>query len=450
MVTREAGYFAFPGTPAEMNAGLAFFMDALGLPQGEGPSVSLGAEAEALSRGLLREATESILRPLRPGDRDEHGRLLPTSSMTVPTVDGLAKRFLHFVREAFESAGTPLVRKWPWKGGAPYAVALSHDVDLPIKWRLRTALSYAVRRRDFGGMVARLRRRPDPWWTYDTILDMERRAGVRSTFFLAAGGRHRLDPTYQIEDRRMRALPQELRRLGWEVGLHGSYLASEEPGRLREEKRRLEECVKMEVDVYRQHYLRFPSALLAGLREAGFRYDSSLGTSHSAGYLSGVSTPHSLEGIWELPLSLMDGCIDPARHPMFESDQSRQETVSALLSSALAGSGLVVVDWHQNYFDEDEFPGFQGLYAQILSQSREAHRGGVRDLASWWEVRHSARFVRQKDGGWLLTGEDLPAGFTITVSGGTLETDHRVVIRNLADEVLITFQEPGPWAFRVG
>jgi len=186
MVTREAGYFAFPGTPAEMNAGLAFFMDALGLPQGEGPSVSLGAEAEALSRGLLREATESILRPLRPGDRDEHGRLLPTSSMTVPTVDGLAKRFLHFVREAFESAGTPLVRKWPWKGGAPYAVALSHDVDLPIKWRLRTALSYAVRRRDFGGMVARLRRRPDPWWTYDTILDMERRAGVRSTFFLAA------------------------------------------------------------------------------------------------------------------------------------------------------------------------------------------------------------------------------------------------------------------------
>ena len=107
------------------------------------------------------------------------------------------------------------------------------------------------------------------------------------------------------------------RRPGVEVGLHASYRARELPGAIAEEARPLGD-----VQGLRHHYLRSdPARLAAELREAGLRYDSSIGWPSLPGLRAGTPYPYRLwdaerrePGAWELPLVVMDATLAEERY----------------------------------------------------------------------------------------------------------------------------------------
>ena len=428
--------------------GFDFLAKTLGLPVSGPPGESVAIDA--IAPGVLQRIGDALRWPRASSRWDDHGRLRPEGILHEPVVDRLAQQVLATVRAAFERRGSPLVRIWPWRHGRPFGVALSHDVDLHRKWRARTALSYAIRRGDFRGIVSRIRRRPDPWWTFDTIQELERRAAVRSTFFLAAGGDHPEDPTYRIENLRMRTLARDLHTEGWEVALHGSYRASADDRLIRDEKVRFERATGLAVDTYRQHYLRFHGDSPRRIQGAGFRYDSSLGTEYTLGFLTGVSVPHTIDGLVELPVSLMDTCFQPASdvNRAYGTQAARESAIRDVLGNTRNVQGLVVVDWHQNYFDEEAYPGFRRLYKVILGDTSEADRGGVRELARWWETRGAAQ-VRKEAERWTVHGTDLPAGLTIAVTGGVLHSEVATFDSRAQGESLASFLTPGPWEFSI-
>src|SRR3954469_5458063 len=177
----------------------------------------------------------------RGAERDRHGRFLAASSCLDPLDPPLERLRRNLGVEA------------PQYRGARFAVALTHDVDVPWRWTRIGVLGAAARLKGhaLAGRVgpaaheasglARVPlhklRRTDPNWRFAEIVAEERAHDDRSTFFLMAGHAHRADGAApEAYDRLRTRLVETLLEAGAEVGLHGSYLAAEELDRLARER----------------------------------------------------------------------------------------------------------------------------------------------------------------------------------------------------------------------
>jgi hypothetical protein len=321
------------------------------------------------------------------GPRDRHGRF-PASAASLDPLD-----------PPLERLRAQLAVEPPRWRGARFAVALTHDVDVPWRWT-RVGLRGSASRLK-AGVVARspaqagreLRalaavplhkvRRTDPYWRFDDIVARERAAGTRSTFFVMAGHRHRADgPTPAVYDRLRPELVDLLLAGGAEVGLHGSYTAAEDAAVLDAEKAELERLGAPVVG-HRYHFLRVsPHTNLAPLVESGIRYDSTLGFADAVGFRAGIAHPFrpwSLAAdrpldLIEVPLALMDVTLAEDRYLGLSADQSRRRIESLLDTAAERGGGFAVL-WHTDRFDRGTARGWDRLYDELLSGVRE--RGGI-------------------------------------------------------------------------
>jgi hypothetical protein len=321
------------------------------------------------------------------GPRDRHGR----SSASAASFDPLDP--------PLERLRANLGLEPPRWRGARFAVALTHDVDVPWRWT-RVGLRGSASRLK-AGIVARsptqasreLRalasvplhkvRRTDPYWRFDEILARERAAGTRSTFFVMAGHRHRADgPSPSVYDRLRPKLVDLLLAGGAEVGLHGSYTAAEDGGVLAAEKVELER-LGARVAGHRYHFLRVdPHTNLAPLADAGIEYDSTLGFADAVGFRAGIAHPfrpwnladeRPLDLI-EVPLALMDVTLAEERYLGLSADQSRRRIESLLDTAAERGGGFAVL-WHTDRFDRGTARGWDRLYDDLLAGVRD--RGGI-------------------------------------------------------------------------
>jgi hypothetical protein len=312
------------------------------------------------------------------GARDEHDRFRATSSCLDPLDPPL------------ERLRRRLGVEPPRWGGAPFAVALSHDVDSPWKWTGRGLLGAAARaKRDLlGGRAGSAMREmrgltgaavhkvsgTDPFWSFDRILEDERRCGASSTFFLLADHAHELDgPAVETYERLRPRLVETLHAGGAEVGLHGSYSSADEPGRIAAEKERLEK-LSGPVQGQRYHYLRVdPHRNLGALEQAGFAYDSSLGFGDAVGFRAGIAHPfrpwdferEAPRDLVEVPLAAMDVTLSAERY-LNLSVREADERLSSLLDWAAEHGGGFAVLWHSEQYDSALLPGWDRLYRRLI------------------------------------------------------------------------------------
>ena len=323
----------------------------------------------------------------RGARRDRHGRFPAVRSRLDPLDPPL------------ERLRARLGLEPPRWGGARFAVALTHDVDVPWRWTRVGLRGGAARARRAlaagkpGAAVAQARalalapvhrlRGTDPWWSFEQILAGEAARGARSTFFVMAGHAHRADgPAPEAYERLRPRLVETLLAGGAEVGLHGSYTAADDAGRLREEKRRLEAHAGP-VPGHRYHYLRVdPHRNLEPLARAGFAYDSSLGFADAPGFRAGIAHPfrpwdaareRPLDLV-EVPLAAMDATYGEERY-LGLSARRAEPGLNALLDWAAANGGGFALLWHNEFFDRGAYPGWAELYFRLVDGVRA--RGGV-------------------------------------------------------------------------
>ena len=207
--------------------------------------VSYNAEAwEQVDRGErpegddLAEAFFHLSRvEERDGARDEHDRFAAASSCLAPLDPPL------------ERLRQRLGLEPPRWNDARFAVALTHDVDVPWKWTRRGVKGAAARAKSdlasgrVGSGLLELRglaeatvhkvRGSDPYWSFDRILEDERRAGASSTFFLLADHAHEFDGAAVESYERLRPrLVETIQEGQAEIGLHGSYSAAVDAQRI--------------------------------------------------------------------------------------------------------------------------------------------------------------------------------------------------------------------------
>ncbi|MGH7726486.1 MAG: polysaccharide deacetylase family protein [Candidatus Eiseniibacteriota bacterium] len=321
--------------------------------------------------------------------------------------------------ETFAAArGQSLERRVRWRGGARFAVALTHDVDdmrlysFREAWRLlrqsRSSGSYAFR----AGISLALRtlgnrgRGPDPYWSFDRWVALEERHGFRSSFYFCSpqpSRRHEYDATYGFDDPvafegralRVRDLVRTLADRGFDVGLHGAYESHRDAAELTREKGQIEEAAGRRVPGTRQHFLRFDvSRTFSAQEAAGFDYDTTLGYNEAIGFRAGIAGPfhpwdasaRKPHGLLELPLTVMDGTLF---RTLGLDGAAAAERVRAHLDEVERTGGLAVLLWHPNGADTKRFPGWWSSYESTLEHlaGRDAWVTDAATIAAWWRER---------------------------------------------------------------
>jgi peptidoglycan/xylan/chitin deacetylase (PgdA/CDA1 family) len=323
----------------------------------------------------------------RNGPKDERGRFLAASSQLDPLDPPL------------ERLRRELGSEPPRYRGARFAVALTHDVDVPWKWtpigirgaaaRLK-AHALAGRAGEALHEARGLARVPlhklrgsDPNWRFAEIAAEEREHGARSTFFVMAGHGHRADGAApEAYDRLRPWLVETIGETGAEVGLHGSYLAAEDLDRLARERALLAQ-LDGPLTGHRYHYLRVdPHRNLAPLATLGFLYDTTLGFPDALGFRAGISHPFrpwdferdAPSDLVEVPLAAMDATLAEARYHGLSTEAARPQLFALLDWAAEHGGGFSIL-WHPERFDRAGARGWDRLYFDVVAAVRE--RGGV-------------------------------------------------------------------------
>jgi hypothetical protein len=319
--------------------------------------------------------------------RDRHGRFFAASSKLDPLDPPLER----LRREL----GLPV----PQYRGAKFAVALTHDVDVPWRWT-RIGMHGAAARLKGHVLAGRvgpalheahgLARVPlhklrgsDPNWRFAEIVAEESAHGARSTFYVMAGHGHRADGAAPESYDRLRSrLVETLVETGAEIGLHGSYLAAEDLDRLARERALLAQLDGPLVG-HRYHYLRVdPHRNLVPLVDVGFRYDTSLGFPDALGFRAGIAHPFrpwDLErnrpaDLVEVPLAVMDATLAEERYEGLSAEAAKPRVFSLLDWAAENGGGFSIL-WHPERFDAPSSRGWDRLYFDVIDAVRE--RGGI-------------------------------------------------------------------------
>ncbi len=337
---------------------------------------------------------------------DEHRRYqakfgpLSSKFATMPVVNNYLRILFKAILYLHEKTNRPLVQKWYWPNGKEFAVCLTHDIDffrpgalyqflLPFKCLFRFDFKKAGKafKRYFsiiGGKTV------NPW-DYNKIAKLENELGVKSTFFLMAGGQAKHDYPYDLK--KLKGELERLRNEKSEFGLHGSYNSYQDLKILSEEKKKLEDIIK-DVHGCRQHYLRFDKDTWVKQEKAAFAYDSTLYFADTFGFRGGIAHPFhpynhhtgKMMNILEIPLTLMDKTLIDYLH--LNSDQA-QSVIEEHISIVEKSNGLATLLWHNELFDDLGFPGWGELYKKVLTdiKDRNAWVTSSENIHNWWVGR---------------------------------------------------------------
>jgi peptidoglycan/xylan/chitin deacetylase (PgdA/CDA1 family) len=340
--------------------------------------------------------------------RDEHNRFcasygqLSSRFSTQPVVNGMQQILFKSVLYLYDKMHMPVVQKWYWPSQKDFAVCLTHDIDF-IKPGILYHLLLPFKRFmsfDSKRSILALKRCIYPLygkkvnpWDYHNILELEQKLGVKSTFFFIAGGHGKHDYPYDLNNEKKNLM--ELRNSGYEIGLHGSYLSSNDLNALADEKRKLEE-IGGKLSGIRQHYLKFDKDTLTKQKNAGFNYDSTLYYVDALGFRGGLAHPFfsynritkDMMNIMEIPPTVMDKTL--LDYKKVDAEKALND-IEKIIKTVEKHNGLLTLLWHNEMFDDVGFPGWRKLYEIILTELKKRGAWIVKaeDIYTWWTERQN-------------------------------------------------------------
>ena len=366
--------------------------------------------------------TDVVHGDVPPADLDRHGRLSYGVSRPAregfgdtPIVNVYVECLRRILADRLAVVGRP---RWP--DGRVAAIALSHDVDMPDKyallgsatrpWRLRRHPRTYVRK----SIELARQRATDPTprdhWLFDAVADSESSLGFRSTFFFATVPFHAAvgapwDVAYDVRGRPYRRVLASLVDGGFEIGLHASYRAHEDPSRLAAERGLLETLTKRTVTGVRHHYWHLGSDVARTLRAhegAGFTYDTSLAFNDHIGYRRAIALPfHPFDAELGRPLrtlQLPTFCMDGNLFGAVDNVDAAVEAVVTAINVIVSTGGMGAINWHiqTSYPGNRQFRMWGTVYQEILrwlASRTDIWVTRLGDIATWVSREHSSAAV---------------------------------------------------------
>lgn len=325
-----------------------------------------------LVSGITAFLTDRVNQNARPEDYDEHERLTYDGSFQAKSGYGdvaIVNRYVSFLGELIESR-LPVRTQPLWPEGKKCAIALSHDVDAPMKHGASggpLVAPHASLKRNIQTNLYRIKWHVErlfgstglEHWHFPFIMDAESFSGFKSSFMFAVTRRfdHEGHPDYDVSydagAPRFLQLYQDLTTRDFEICLHAGYLSYRNPARFEEERTKLEELAQTPVRGVRHHAWHTGPDVEASLEAheyAGFEFDSSLAFNLRDALRRSVALPfrpwserlgRAIDVI-QIPVALMDGHI--FYHRVREAEAIRQVRQSIDRIREIGGVGAI--DWH--------------------------------------------------------------------------------------------------------
>ena len=310
-----------------------------------------------------------------------------------------------------------------WEGAKDFCVVLTHDVDtigeireikrkqkkeseerytslINENKKISALIKTAVKAKEFSDFIKfRISKKigiikfdKNYLFPIEKWLEFEEKLGIKSTFFFFPEADEEEiishDCSYKYEDKvdfYGRKIPlyeviKEIRKLGWEIGIHGSILSAKDPDIMRKQKKRTEEILGFSIKSIRHHYLSFEPEFTPYIqREAGFEYDSTFGFNMSVGFRAGTSYPFTWRkednkkgvrkkttGTVEVPPIIQDTVLFFPRISMGLNKKNAMSICKFIADKVKEVGGVLTIVWHVNYFSGDDLP--EGLNSSFLQE----------------------------------------------------------------------------------
>ncbi|MFN8242158.1 MAG: polysaccharide deacetylase family protein [Bacteroidales bacterium] len=271
---------------------------------------------------------------------------------------------------------------------------LTHDVD---RIRYYTINTFVYQIKQFAGLAGRnkpagfylkeslstlagilLKKQDnDPYWNFRELLDLERKLGIRSTWFMLPRDVKHTDSYYNLSDKRIKELTLLIREDGHEIALHGTVRSHRSATAMREIREKFSSAFGFKPSGIRQHRLMWEHPQTALIHaETGFIYDSTLGFAQHEGFRNSYCNPFRLYDfekdemlpVWEIPLTVMDATLFYYRKLGL---QQARENIINIIEEVRRFNGIFNLLWHNSYFDEKDVPGITEFYVNLLNGIKE-------------------------------------------------------------------------------
>ena len=147
---------------------------------------------------------------------------------------------------------------------------------------------------------------------------------------------------------------------GWEIGLHGSFLSFKSMELLIKEKAVLESITGHKISGIRQHYLNLDNKTWLYQKQAGFIYDTSFGYNNKIGFKGDKYKPFKPYNDYFIvfPMVMMDN--------PFVANKNKWSDLEFIIDTAIREDSVLVINWHTNHFNENEFPNYMSDYIKLI------------------------------------------------------------------------------------
>ncbi len=313
-------------------------------------------------------------------DKDKHGRVLEEQIYVVrygffqrPLVD----EYIMFLKNMLQALGCFSFKKFEYK------VFFTHDVDTLYYYKgiiklFRLSAGDILKRKSFKSLLKtwhyyfKLKRgtAKDPYDTYDFLMDISEKHGVKSHFYFISGMPGGHDLRYYITDSRVAKLINKITTRKHSIGLHGSYDSFDKPEQLQKELELFQNLFKLNIVEGRQHFLRFSvPETWRKWNTAKMITDSTLGFRHRIGFRAGTAKEFPVFDVFERkklnlrerPLIVMDVVLPE----IYKTKTDAISEVCCLAKKIKKYSGNFVLLWHNDNFNTPYFKNYSGVYEQL-------------------------------------------------------------------------------------
>ena len=256
-----------------------------------------------------------------------------------------------------------------------FELILTHDVDALTLASYRTVLGDLLKRKSLSKAYKSLKYiiGKDPFDTYDFLMTVSERLGVKSHFyFMSTDSGKQNDTSWYVKRRKFTSLVKQIKKRGHIIGFHPGYYTYDDAERWRYEKNILENAIQQEVKEGRQHFLRMDMPhTLSVWEENNMEIDSTLGYQEKEGFRCGTGESYQIFDflkrkilrLKERPLIIMDGMLLQSQH--YSADKAK-EVIHYYISLGKKYNTGITILFHNSSFI-GEWKGYDSVYSELLN-----------------------------------------------------------------------------------
>lgn len=212
----------------------------------------------------------------------------------------------------------------------------------------------------------------DPFDTFDYLMDISDEHGLKNHFYFmpTVGGKGEVDVRYNINDKQINAIIENIVERGHYIGIHPSKNTFHNEKQFRVEVDRLKKISTFEGG--RQHYLLYDlPETIRFWHECGLKYDAGLGFYKRAGFRCGICYEYNFFDVIKRetldfkikPLIFMEAALLPN-----QNIDKVYKIVKFLIETVKKYNGLFVFLWHNDNFNRIDTKSYKLLYKKIVKK----------------------------------------------------------------------------------